>query len=191
MMVGDALRNWSRAAVLTTRSTVRRKMASNGEVTHFANIEDKATGEGFEEFVFPKVGSHRGRLLVERENAFDSRRSCRGHPRNLTQPLSNPDEARSQVQRAIKLPPLHLLRHTATRMSAPTLPRSSLCTRRSTRKITSRRTILPPRLLNDAQLRSGKPRGNSPGGSRAGRSSLRLFEPGNVCAVGGLRGAAA
>ena len=53
-------------------------MASNGEVTHFANVEDEVTGEGFEVFEFRKVGGRRGRLLVEREDAFDFEKSSRG-----------------------------------------------------------------------------------------------------------------
>ena len=152
-------------------------MASNGEVTHFANIEDEATGEGFEEFVFPKVGGRRGRLLVERENAFDFEKVFSRLMKFNADRLSNPDDFESQVQRAIDSPPLHLLRHAASTgwradFSAFVALHEAIDSKDRRQKI-----FAAPHQRCAAARREA--RGRLARVDRAGRSSLRLFRPGN------------
>ena len=137
-------------------------MASNGEVTHFANVEDEATGEGFEVFEFQKVGGRRGRLLVEREDAFDFEKVFSRLMKFNADLPSNPDDFEDQVQRTIDSPPLHLLRHAASTgwradYSAFVALHEAIDFERSPAETSSARR------LNDSQLRGGKPEGDLPG----------------------------
>jgi hypothetical protein len=137
-------------------------MASNAHLTHFANVEDDATGEAFEVFGYTRVGGRRDRLFVEREVADDPKQ-VRLRLRKYNAALSPLiDVSRREVQRAISTEPLRLFRHSAS--NGWLANESAFVTSYGTIDSRNRRQkILPPRQLNDAPRRGARPEGSLEG----------------------------
>jgi hypothetical protein len=86
---------------------------SRADITHFANVEDEATGTAFEMFRFTTVDGGRGEALIKREDAFDPGKVLAElRRRNADLPSENRD-AQQEVHGAIAAPPRRRQRHCA------------------------------------------------------------------------------
>jgi hypothetical protein len=137
-------------------------MSTHANIIHYANVEDESTGEAFEVFQFVKVGGRPDRLIVERGLADDPKQ-VRLHLRNRNAALSpGQDQSIREVETAIRAEPLHLLRYAARNGWLP--DKSGFVNSSGTIDSKHRRQeIMPPRRLNTAQCRGGKPEGNLQG----------------------------
>jgi hypothetical protein len=136
-----------------------RKMRSNAELIHLANVEDDATGEAFEVFGFTKVGGRRDRLSVEREVADDPnqvRLRLRRYNADLSPRIKDSEQ---EVQEAIDAEPSRLACFAAATgwlsdNSGFVTPSGAIDAKKRRRK------ILPPRQLFDAPRRGRIPEGD-------------------------------
>ena len=137
-------------------------MTSQSQLTHFANVEDDATGEAFEVFNYAKVGGGRGTLILEREIADDVKQ-VRAKLRKFNAALSpKHSESMREVENVIGAQPSRLFRYAAS--TGWLFDASGFVTTCETLNSKNRRQkILPPRRLNEAQRRGAKPEGTLEG----------------------------
>ena len=137
-------------------------MSTRTDITHSDNLEDESSGEAFEVFEFLKVGGRPGKLIMERELADDPKQVRLRLMKHNAVLSSDYDESIREVAAAIKAAPLHLLRYAASNGWLP----DNTAFVNSSGIIDSknrRQKILPPRWLNAAQQRGGKPEGDLEG----------------------------
>jgi Domain of unknown function (DUF927) len=140
-------------------------MRSDAELSHFANVEDEATGEAFEVFRFTTVGGRRDRLFVEREVANDHRQ-LRSRLRKYNADLSTRvEDSEREVKEAIHAEPSRLFCFAAATgwladNSGFVTPYGAIDPKKRRRK------FLPPRHLFDAPRRGRKPEGDVAGWKR-------------------------
>jgi putative DNA primase/helicase len=137
-------------------------MSTHANITHSDNLEDESSGEAFEVFQFLKVGGRPGKLIMERELADDPKQVRLRLMKHNAALSSDYDESMREVTAAIKAAPLHLLRYAASNGWLP----DNTAFVNSSGIIDSKnrqQKILPPRWLNTAQCRGGKPEGHVAG----------------------------
>ena len=137
-------------------------MSTHAQVIHYANVEEESTGEAFEVFQFVKVGGRRDKLIVERGLA-DNSKQVRLHLRNRNAALAPGfNKSMHEVEAAINAEPLRFLRYAARNGWLD--DNTGFVTSSGTIDSKDRQQqILPPRRLNTAQCRGGKPEGDLEG----------------------------